>query len=272
MQFLLSIYRFIFCRPFFHRFNYHVQRVSLRGIGVLNSEGNEVTGESHVLRRLSKVENLNVFVDVGANTGGYTDEILTHFPTAKVYAIEPHPKTFKLLKKNITSSRAVLWNGGMGEKKGQGQLWDFADDAALKHTQPTSTLASTVKEVIEEFHQQKAQAFTFPITTLDAFAEKENITRIDLLKIDTEGNELQVLQGATKLIKQNKIRYIQFEFNEMNVYARTYFKDFMDLLPGYTFYRLMPRGLYPMGRYKPSTHEIFAFQNILAIPEGEVIP
>lgn len=42
-------------------------------------------------------------------------------------------------------------------------------------------------------------------------------------------------------------------------------KDFIDILPGYSFYRLMPRGLYTLGEYQPITHEIFAYQNIVAI-------
>jgi hypothetical protein len=128
-----------------------------------------------------------------------------------------------------------------------------------------------LKDVINELYRQNVQAFKFSMTTLDRFAEVEDIHVIDLLKIDTEGTELYVLKGAMRLLKKKRIRFIQFEFNEMNVYSRTFFRDFIDLLPGYTFYRLMPSGFYQLGPYRPSTHEIFAFQNILAVPEGEEI-
>jgi FkbM family methyltransferase len=267
-SFVLSLYRFLFCRPVFYRVNYHLQRLTLRGIGVMNSEGNHITGEQYLFTMLADKQ-IKTVVDVGANTGGYALDLHRAISTARIHAIEPHPKTFLLLKKNLTGKYAQLYNLGLGDKTGKGTLWDFADDADLKHTQPTSTLASTLKNVIEEFHQQKAQAFSFQITTLDAFAEKEKISTIDFLKIDTEGNELDVLKGAKDLLRKKKIRFIQFEFNEMNVYNRTFFKDFIDMLPGYTFYRLMPTGLYPLGSYKPSTHEIFAFQNILAVPVDE---
>ena len=104
--------------------------------------------------------------------------------------------------------------------------------------------------------------------TLDNFAKKEKIKKIDFLKIDIEGNELSVLEGAKNLIKGNKISLIEFEFNEMNAYSRTFFKDFINLLPNFKFYRIMPKGLYKLGPYKPITHEIFAFQNILAVKKG----
>lgn len=266
----LAIYRFIFCRSVLYRFNYHLQRLTLRGIGIMNSEGNDITGETFLLRSL-RGKNITTVIDIGANTGGYSEEVQRYIPNATIYAIEPHPLTFKRLKKHLTGKAYQLRNLGMGERSGKGILYDFADDAVLKSTQPTSTLASTVKSVITSFHKQQVQSFSFPLMTLDTFVHKERIESIDLLKIDTEGNELQVLKGAQMLLKHKKIRFIQFEFNEMNAYAGTFFKDFIELLPGYTFYRLMPYGLYPMGPYKPSTHEIFAFQNILAVPEGETI-
>jgi FkbM family methyltransferase len=171
MQVILDIYRYIFCRRIFYRLNYHLQRISLRGIGVLNSEGNHVTGEEYLLQSL-KDKQIKVVVDVGANAGGYTLDVREFLPNAAVYAIEPHPKTFMQLKNNVNDKKVKLYNIGLGDKNGKGTLWDFADDAVLKRTQPTSTLASTIKDVIEDFHQQKAQSFSFPILTLDTFVRK----------------------------------------------------------------------------------------------------
>lgn len=269
MEILLSLYRFIFCRQIFYRFNYHVERVARRGIGIQNPEGSEMTGEKAMFRLLAERGNIQTVVDVGANTGGYKKELLEAIPQLSYYGIEPHPETFKTLQKRVKGRLHHVYNVALGAKNGSIKLYDFADDADLKHTQPTSTLASTIPSVIRDFHHQKAQSFRVKQMTLDTFVQKEKLETIDLLKIDTEGNELQVLQGAKDLLKRKKVRFVQFEFNEMNAYSKTFFKDFVDLLPGYTFYRLMPHGLYPMGPYRPSTHEVFAFQNILAIPDTE---
>ena len=261
---LLNIYRFIFYWGGAYKFNYHIYRIALRGIGVLNSEGPEVTGENHFLRKLKRYADLKTIIDVGANDGGYAQQLRSYFPKAKIYAIEPHPQTFRRLILIAKKNNISAYNMGLGNYMGKSYLWDFADDAELKHTQPTSTLASGIKEVIENLHKQKSKSYEFEMNTLDNFAKREKIERIDFLKIDIEGNELAVLQGSKNLLRKNRILFIQFEFNEMNVYSRTFFKDFMDMLPDYIIYRMMPRGLYKLCPYRPSTHEIFAFQNIIA--------
>ena len=61
------------------------------------------------------------------------------------------------------------------------------------------------------------------------------------------------------------IDLIHFEFNEMNVASRIFFKDFYDLLKGYRFYRMLPDGLIDLGEYKAYQMEIFGYQNIVAI-------
>ncbi|OGH05755.1 MAG: hypothetical protein A2W22_06600 [Candidatus Levybacteria bacterium RBG_16_35_11] len=268
MQVLLNIYRFIFCRKIFYKFNYHLYKLALRGIGILNSEGPKVTGETFLLKKLKKSFSFKTIIDVGANDGGFAAEIRGYFPNASIYAVEPHPETFKRLSKVAKEKKIFAFNIGLGNHTEKGYLWDFADNANLKSSQPTSTLASGIKDVIEELHKQKAKAYEFKMDTLDNFAKKEKIKKIDFLKIDIEGNELSVLEGAKNLIKGNKISLIEFEFNEMNAYSRTFFKDFINLLPNFKFYRIMPKGLYKLGPYKPITHEIFAFQNILAVKKG----
>jgi len=71
--------------------------------------------------------------------------------------------------------------------------------------------------------------------------------------------------GAIELIKNNKIDVIHFEFNEMNVYSRVFFRDFHELLVNYNFYRMLPDGLVFLGDYNPIYQEIFAYQNIVVI-------
>ena len=91
---------------------------------------------------------------------------------------------------------------------------------------------------------------------------------IDLLKIDTEGFELEVLLGASEMLTEKKITIIQFEFNEVNIVQRRFLKDFYNLLPKYDFYRLDEQRLIPLGSWEPK-HEIFMFQNIVAIRREE---
>lgn len=52
---------------------------------------------------------------------------------------------------------------------------------------------------------------TITLTTIDEFCLERNITSIDILKSDTEGNELQVLYGAKGILSENKIKYLVIE-------------------------------------------------------------
>jgi len=67
------------------------------------------------------------------------------------------------------------------------------------------------------------------------------------------------------MISEDKINVIQFEFNEFNIFSKTFFYDYYKILPQYKFYRIMPGNrLFPLGEYI-SAHEIFRYQNILAV-------
>src|SRR5205085_11763068 len=119
---------------------------------------------------------------------------------------------------------------------------------------------------IAQFHQCAApKEIACSFSTLDEFCGQENIDKIDLLKIDAEGHELEVLKGARRMIEQKKVNWIHFEFGEGNVFSRVFFKDYYDTLPGYKFFRVTAKGLLPLGSYGPR-HEIFFFQNIAAAP------
>ena len=51
----------------------------------------------------------------------------------------------------------------------------------------------------------------------------------------------------------------------MNVESRSFLNDFFVELNNFSFYRMLPKSLLPINRYRPVTHEIFAYQNIVAI-------
>ena len=97
------------------------------------------------------------------------------------------------------------------------------------------------------------------------FVLKEKIDTIHLLKIDAEGNDFLVLKGGERLIHNKRIDFIQFEFNDINVFARVFFRDFVEFLNLYNLYRMLPNGLIKLNEYDSKLCEIFAYQNIVAV-------
>lgn len=254
-----SIIRSIFSHRFMRGVNLAMYHVALRGMGILNYENSLVSGESYLLTKLTSID-VKTIVEVGAHDG--SDTIIMHdlFPQAQIHSFEPHPGNFAKLKTKTSGLPFVtIINKGLGVKQGRHIIWDhLAYPKGSQH-------ATLHKEVISKLHKSKEVGSKVQLTTLDSYSKSQKISKIDYLKIDTEGHELDVLRGSKKLIKNNRISYIQLEFNSLHAYSRVFMKDIMDELTGYTWYRLLPKGFLPLGTYNPITTEIFAFQNLLAI-------
>ena len=99
---------------------------------------------------------------------------------------------------------------------------------------------------------------------LDEFCSDHKIEHIHFLKMDVEGNELNILNGAKRMIENDSIDFIQFEFGGCNIDSRTFFQDFFYLLKErYRIYRILKNGLYPIDSYSEK-YEIFITTNYLA--------
>lgn len=232
-------------------------KIAYQENGITKSYNYKVSGELYFINTFLKKEiksNEPVFYDVGGNKGDYTLMLKKSFPNSKITTFEPNPNTYKVLKKNI-GDKSNLINKGIGEQEGELQLFFDVNNK-------TSVQASSNPEILKEIAGTlELESVKIEVITLDNFVKED---RIDLLKIDVEGFELEVLKGAEKLIKDNKIKIIQFEFNEVNIIQRRFLKDFYDFLPNFNFYRLDEKKLIPLKEWQPK-HEIFMFQNIIAV-------
>ncbi len=259
---ILRAYRFFFARKSLYTLNMLIYRLALRGLGVLNYENDRVSGEMAFLRRYFAGKNNAIILDIGGNAGDYAARIMQIAPTSRVYSFEPHPKTFDQLRATSEKYGFRCLNLGCGSENERRMLFDYADKDGSKH-------ASLYGEVIRDIHGAPASTHWVEIVRVDDFVRKEGLKEIDLLKIDTEGSEFDVLKGCSDFIAQKKIKAIHFEFNEMNIASRVFFKDFWEFLADYEFYRMMPNGLVPIVAYSPLLCEIFAYQNIVALLRRE---
>jgi FkbM family methyltransferase len=263
IRLLANVYLAVFGRKAFYRWNEILLTLAVRGLCVSDPMERTIgPGERTFLRRLAKRPSPVVF-DVGANVGEYSTLLVRNCSAARVWAFEPHPTTFKHLQSEAKKSGFSALNLGLSDRPGRATLFDYASIGG-----DGSPHASLHRQVIADLHHSDVATIDVEVTTVDEQIESLGIERLSLLKVDAEGHELRILQGAVKSITSRAIDVVQFEFNVTNVISRVFFKDFYETLPGYSFYRMVVDGLAPMGPYRARTHELFSLHNVIAIRDG----
>jgi len=258
---LLSLYTYIFSRPLFRKYNEIVVKIGLKGLGFLYSHDPESNGELFFLRKIILEFKVRSIFDVGANQGNYTKECLDLGFKGSIHCFEPHPKTYGNLKNSLANLPVTIHNVGFSDVEGTADIFDHRTGDGSEH-------ASLFEGVIQSIHKDDTVRHEIVLKTLDSFLESSNIEHVGLLKIDTEGNEYNILLGAKNALKSNKIDIIHLEFNEMNTISRVFMKDFVELLTNYNLYRLLPHGFLEIRYGTPLLNEIFSYQNIVAVRKG----
>lgn len=163
------------------------------------------------LRVLKKLPDLKVIFDVGARVDV---DYIKMFPKAEFHLFEPNPEFFQELMKLATDSKFIksakvnLSNFGLGDmeeiKPYNSDIQSFLQDGNIK----------------------------LPIRTLNGYVKKEGITKIDFLKIDTEGWDYRVLTGGLSILPQTK--FIQYEhWNDKEIFHTLLERDFVMEYIGY---------------------------------------
>jgi FkbM family methyltransferase len=188
--------------------------------------------ETQLLIDLLKNRTQPTIIDVGANIGLMSLNLYHFFPEAKIFSFEPGPFQYSLLKKNIhynqLSNSIKIFNMAVSESSGEMEFHvhgpgDSSGDGFIDTGRAGESKIIKVKTV-----------------SLDEWWTNRQKHTVDLLKIDTEGAELQVLKGSKNLIETCKpiilieICYLNYQKYDHN------FKDYILLLEemGYLLYDL----------------------------------
>ncbi len=213
-------------------------------------------GELHFIRE--NKDKMETIFDVGANIGEWTDLVSNIIPKAKIYSFEPSLQTFTVLQKQNFRPGVSLHNIGLGDKNEVKDFFVNNDDSTLNSAFRRDIGQSNLKDNVSS---EKSS-----FETLDSFCEKNNIDRVSFLKIDTEGNELFVLRGATQYIQSGKIDMIQFEYGGTYVDSKTSLKDVFSFFEDkpYSIFKMMSKGL---KRYEAYSNDLenFQYANYVAI-------
>jgi FkbM family methyltransferase len=130
------------------------------------------------LRSLQHVKNKRTALDIGANVGLWSRDLVKHFE--QVIAFEPVAMFRECLEQNVTASNISVQSVALGDTEGQVNMIITEGNTGHTHVDPNSVNGDT------------------KIIRLDSL----NLQNVDYIKIDCEGFEYRVLQGAKETIKR----------------------------------------------------------------------
>jgi FkbM family methyltransferase len=172
-----------------------------------------------------------IIFDIGANIGSMALVFAQLACEGWVYAFEPTHYAFKKLRQNITlnpllAERITAIQSFVSDQSGPAHdlraysSWKVNGSASQKHPLHGGMIKNTDG---------------VPAVTLDDFCAAKRISRVDLIKIDTDGHELQVLEGARETLARHTPRLVF----EMGLYAlnehNTGFEQYFDYLKSFGY-------------------------------------
>ena len=233
------------------RLRKRVAEISLRWISqrnlenllkvVLNENGYGITSidretQEFVLllrNNLSHLKSGDVIIDIGANEGAWTFDLLKKMPSLAVHCFEPQKLAFQKLRNNLESKRVEMINSAVAGEAGIRQLYasqSGSGDATITMNAPKNNRT----------HIEKVNCVTLD----QILASNDDVVGI---KIDTEGSEGDILSNSQYLL-DSRVAVIQFEFGENTVQNGVSFSNFFTKLTalGFQIYRSTPSRLLKM--------------------------
>jgi len=195
---------------------------------------------------------IHTFVDVGANRGDWSAELLRFAPQARGVLYEPGTAACALLHERFQALEKIsIRSVGCGAVAETLQSLEGPEASELSSFVTPDSPISGVKRPVE-------------LVCLDDDLPGSGIETVDLLKIDTEGLDFRVLRGAERLLSRCAIGLVQFEYGSSWASEGTTLLAACNLLRSYSYtvYVIRADGLYD---FDPTVlGEFFRYSNFLA--------
>ena len=166
------------------------------------------------LLKLSHLKNkynltISKIAHVGAHKGQEVEEYLTVFPDVKINLFEPQTNLFNyLIDKFEDKNNITLYNFALGSINDSSNM--FISDNEGQSSSFLKPKFHLIEHPEVDFHKDNTN---FQIKVLDELG----IGNIDFLNIDTQGFEMEVLKGSSKILKED-VKYIILEINKKELY------------------------------------------------------
>ena len=262
---------FIQLLSFLNFFKVDFFEILYRLTAILTGRNRSYYNIGHEFKSVLKfIDKVNIFVDVGANKGLYSDFVYKHNSKASIFIVETDKRSFSFLKSKYSKKENIkLFNIALGSEKKRKNFYSSYKSGLNSYFNRKFQLDSRVKNSKLLTLKFKKNFNINCLRFLDFFKpsfyliDRDNKKIIDLVKIDTEGSELDILKGMGPIIKNIKI--IQFEFGSSNIDSKNFFIEFYIFFTKNNFdiYRITP-GIPRKVTYS-YFDEVFSTNNYIAV-------
>ena len=200
--------------------------------------------QNKIIKLIStKFDDKIVIIDVGAHFGETIKKFRNKLSVKKIYSFEASPINFKELKNNTKKynpTKVEIFNYGLGENNFDGfinQTIESSSSTINRINTNSKYYFRKIKILNIKKKEKYYEKLPIKLISLDKFINEKNISKIDLLKIDTEGYEYNVLKGLKKNHQIIKLIYFEHHYDDM-IIKNYKFGDIHQILKKYGFEKI----------------------------------
>lgn len=187
-----------------------------------------------LIKSIIEKQNPTIF-DIGAHHGESIESFNKYFNNPRIYSFEPFDESFEILSlKKSKISNTKIFNLGLSNFNGKGTFYSYVDPKNPNISATNSILQLNDGKFIPSYSENQIVECEF--MKLDSFVEENNISYIDLLKIDVQGAEFKVIEGANNFLKDKKIGCVLIEIAIADFYkGQKSFDFYINLFKNYEY-------------------------------------
>jgi FkbM family methyltransferase len=165
-------------------------------------------------------------IDVGAAVGSWTSQVIEIFPESKYLIVDPLKENEQALKAVVQRHANVqYWLGAVGSQAGELTFHVHGDQSSM----------------FDSDWGRKGTLRRVPMRTLDSVANDMNCHDVEGLKLDVQGAEIEVLKGATEVLRQCQVAQVEVSFGRFTSELRSPMKSLRSFLTGTSEFLISPR-------------------------------